>query len=87
MTDNVVRLDGGERLVLNEPDPEVIECLQGLLDEARTGKLKTIALAGISSDGFIRVCWRGQSPATHVLGALRRLEFDMLRAIEEDERK
>ena len=87
MTDNVVRLDGGERLLVGEPDPHVVATLEDLLAEAKSGKLMTFAMVAFASDGFIRCCWRGQTPATSVLGGLRRLEYDMLRAIGEEECK
>lgn len=86
MTDNVIRLDGGERLRLNEPDPNVVALLEDLLAEAKSGKLVTFAMVSFANDGFIRCCWRGQTSATTVLGGLRRLEFDMLRSIEDNER-
>jgi hypothetical protein len=79
----VVSLDGRAPLV--DRDPEIVRVLEELLDDANAGRLEGIAIAAVSKDGSIRCVWKGATKSTTMLGTIRRLEFDMLLAILENE--
>ena len=62
-------------------DSEIIECLEGLLAEARSGALKGISYAVLNVEDMIKVHWVGQyATANSTHGAIRLLEAYFTRA-------
>ena len=86
MTDNVHTLPGvAVRAERGVPDPEIIAAVEQLLDEARTGVLRGLTFAALSTDGMIRTDWRGAGTSSNeVHGAIVLLEARYARARLED---
>jgi hypothetical protein len=49
-----------------QPRPDVIECLEGLLEEAKSGAIQAIAFAYSDRDGAPVNGWRGENLMTSV---------------------
>lgn len=71
---------------VRNPNPDLIECLEGLLADAKAGAIVGMAGASVFPDGTSRTffispenqSYKTSSASDHVLGALSRLNFQLL---------
>ena len=66
MAAEVVSLHGDVRE--GDPDPEIVEKLETLLEEARAGQLTGLAYAVTRPGGAVGTAWTGQYGTTFSLG-------------------
>ncbi|WGR74331.1 MULTISPECIES: hypothetical protein [unclassified Bradyrhizobium] len=77
---NVVGLRGGEIRAPGEPDPLVVEGLEELLEAARSGEIKGIAVASLHHDGAVSGRRHGYQNYT-LIGIMTRMINDISSAI------
>lgn len=80
MSDNVTDIRRNPRTDIQpaKADPDVVKCLEGLLDAAKSGYLVGLhAIAVNKDDGILRVRV-GQGPFYEVVGALEAQRFELL---------
>lgn len=76
----IVALYGGEVIAAAEPRDHVIEMLEQLLDEARSGKIQAVGVVVLESDRLTRWDAAGLTGSTHsLIGAA----FQLLRHLSE----
>lgn len=75
MTKNVVNLGGRQAAVARQPNPDVIQALEILLQEARDGQIQH--LVAIHSDGVSAPVdfYVGSGEPAHVLGLIGGMEL------------
>ena len=54
---------------LGQPDPELIERIESILEEAKSGELRGIAYALVRTDGGQGVGWTGVDGTRHLLAS------------------
>lgn len=62
-------------LANSPPDEKVVELLEKLLADARSGKIKSLAMAGVSNLGEFLNASAGQGDFAKLLGAIQILDF------------
>lgn len=69
----VVRLDGRPTLPPGEPDPNLVAGIQGMLELAQSGQLRSLAATGFCADGNRMAVWGGDlyRNVYEMAGALR----------------
>jgi len=73
MTDKPISLEA----VRSAPIPELVECLEELLAQAKSGALRSIVYLVFEQDGTVRSGNVGvQENRTYVLGAFQQAAFD-----------
>jgi hypothetical protein len=72
--DNVIKIGGGNVIVLGEPVPEVISDLEAVLADAKAGVVRSVAMVVIQSDGRWATLCKGEDETLKLIGALRMLE-------------
>ena len=70
MTDKVTTLFPGTQITQDEPVPEVVSLLEDMLARAKTGELRTAAIACATSDGCILTGYVVQDSLFTTMGAL-----------------
>lgn len=87
MADNVVAMPGisaPDRTAGEQPQDHVVELLEDLLSEARSGKIQTIAIALVRPGEFVSHAWTSGGPHAHSLyAAIGDLSFAYSRKREE----
>lgn len=63
----------------SEPDVEVVSLLERMLEDARSGKIQSITIAGISNLGEFLNATAGQGDFCKVLGSIEILKFRLQR--------
>ncbi len=76
---NVVALDGGAPPVPRRV-PEIVETLNGLLTDAKDGKVVGLAFVAIDAAGYWRGQWMGDTRISQMTGIVGRLQHDMIAA-------
>jgi hypothetical protein len=71
------------RKLAHPPSEALVEMLEALLKEAREGKLQTILVAGVRSNGEIVSGWSGHNNFAKVLGAFESAKYDFIKASNE----
>lgn len=64
---NVIAL--GSTVLPGEPNPEIIEDLEGLLERARSGELRALAYTTLGAQNTIGTGWAGSDGSRYPLGA------------------
>lgn len=85
MAGKIVSLRGDIVLNDNDPDPDLIKMIEGLLEEAKSGDLRGIGYSGIYRNNFIKNDWDGPASAFVLLGALHYLTHELQSAMDEME--
>lgn len=80
MTDKIVNLFTGQSS--GAPIPELVTCIEGLLVQAKTGELQSIAFAGQCSDGAMQTGFTSSSDVFSIIGALRLVEHRLIEEVE-----
>lgn len=78
MADNIHYIGLGKALseVNNdEPDAEVISLFTRMLEDAKSGKIKSVAISGVSNLGEFLNASAGQGDLCKIIGALEILKF------------
>jgi hypothetical protein len=84
----IVWLPGvNENTPLDEPDPSVIECLEGLLAEARLGQIRAFAFALVDGGERIKTNWCSRTYGTrfYLAGAVALLSFEYNKMLTADD--
>lgn len=80
MTAELHRLTAAGPL-LGKPEQSVIEALEGLLVEARAGRMKAFAYAYVDDQDFIRTQWAaGCARPSQLAAGVARLFYDFMKA-------
>jgi hypothetical protein len=66
----VVSMDGSSHPSENEPDPDVIACLERALEEARSGELGAVAIGKQYADSSCGWNWAGNLISPSLIGVL-----------------
>lgn len=76
----VVMLHGGSQPSrLGEPRPDLIELLESLLEDARSGLLQSMVATGFHSDGNRMAIWAGSDNVYEMMGAIHWLSHEYAR--------
>lgn len=78
----VVSISGGP-IPVEGPDPEVIAHIEDLMERARRGEIKEIAVAWVSASGRIGNSWQGRTDGFVLMGAISMLNHDYLSSASE----
>lgn len=68
MTAEVHTIHGGKATLPGEPDADVVECIEMLLDRAKRGDLVGIAYAAVHNNGEQATGWVGGAGTRHSIG-------------------
>lgn len=67
-----------------QPDEETVRLLEQVLEQARAGEVRCIALVGITDDGASVSAFTSNQPAPLTLvGALHRIAYLLIQAVEQ----
>lgn len=69
-------------VAMHPPNTEVVLELEALLEQAKSGDLRSFAFAGLHKDGLYTTTHVGTSDMLRVVGAMRRLEHEILTSVE-----
>lgn len=73
---NIIGLFGkNPNLTHGEPDPELIEYLEELLERARSGNLRAIAVAQVTSERSLGSGWKGGCDTHDMIAAIAKLSW------------
>ena len=83
--DKVVSLHDMPIAGLRQPDAKCVEMIEGLLEEAKDGRLRVFCFAAMTSDGFHKSNWNGAAAAsaTMIAGILSRLTYEFNKALHD----
>lgn len=86
MTDNITRFPGlalpGDH---QEVDPDIIDRLEGLLEDARAGRILILAYAAVAQHEMIKTSWVGQHSRGLTGYAIAKLHAEFYKACLDDD--
>jgi hypothetical protein len=86
MADNVSAFPGlGLPLDHIEVQAELVERLEGLLEEARSGQLLALAYAGVARNEMIKTSWAGDVQRSMIGYAIAKLQHEYFSAVTEND--
>ncbi len=72
---------------MHEPSPHIIEMVEGLLEDAKAGKVVAVAFAGVYTNAQSFNTFIGDYYPMHLIGELRVLERDVVDCCVDTRRK
>jgi hypothetical protein len=63
---------------------DIYERLQEVFDEAKAGKLSSVAIVMVHKDGHSNWCWSHAPSVSLLLGAMERMKAALIRSTDED---
>jgi len=76
----VVHLHTGEPASA-ESNPDLVECLEGLLERARAGGITAMGMAFVKNDGHVGTLWYGGDQTIPMIAAISMLQHEFLTGI------
>lgn len=84
MGDNVHALPGVKTLTHGEPQADVIDALEGLLADARSGLLVGFAYLAVDARATVATGWHGRADRHDMIAGSSLLQHRILVALDED---
>ncbi len=75
MNGKVVSLNG--EAVTGQPVPETIELLEQVLEKARSGEIRSVAVVGVKPNYHVFSCWHSEGQYYTLIGGLSWLSHRM----------
>jgi len=85
MSDKVISLFEGQPSSLREPQPELVHCLEDLLERARSGEIQSLVATGFCANGYRLSLWAGAAHENvhEMLGAIAWLQHEYVARVTE----
>ena len=85
MTDGVIPIFGGFQP--GDPDPDLVDMLEGLLERARSGHVTGLAFAALESTGAVEAGWKSREPGYALAAAVGLLNAEYFASLVIDRKK
>lgn len=67
-----------------EPDADVVERLEEVLERARTGDISMVAIATVERSGMAQWCFSNLSNTSTMLGAVERMKHRIIQKTDDE---
>jgi hypothetical protein len=80
---NVVGLGGAPVVLPGEPDENIVDLLEGLLADAKSGKIVALGVASVDQNGWCLASYALNTHRYTLAGAISSLQYTLQRDIED----